>query len=126
MSASRAAVLIDHHHALVVQFDAQQSQSTHVHDHVHDTRQHRSAVRTEHEFFADVCDALTHVSEILIAGSHLAQSDFRHFVEKHRPQVARQITGWETVDHRTEGELLALARKFFLAHDRLVGTRAVP
>ena len=125
MSTSRAVVLIDHHHALVVQFDAEQSHATHLHDHVHDTRQHRSAVRTEHEFFGDVCDALAHISEILIAGSRLSQDAFRHFVEKHRPEVARQIAGWETVDHPTDGELLALARKFFLAHDRLVGTRPV-
>jgi stalled ribosome rescue protein Dom34 len=78
-------------------------------------------VRTEHEFFGEVCDALTGFKEVLVAGNHLAQTDFRHFVEKHRPHVGPQIVGWETVDHPSEGQLLALARKFYDKHNRMIG-----
>ncbi|HEX4468742.1 MAG TPA: hypothetical protein VH080_04370 [Gemmatimonadaceae bacterium] len=125
MTTSRAVVLIDHHQARIQQFDAEGSHVTHVKDHVHNTRQHRSAGRTQNEFFAVVCDDLSGITEILITGSRLALTAFRDFIDTHRPALSKQIAGWETVNDPGEGELLALARKFFLGHDRLVGTRAI-
>ncbi|MDQ6830340.1 MAG: hypothetical protein M3081_15895 [Gemmatimonadota bacterium] len=113
MSLSHAVVLIDHHHAQVHQFDAEQSQVKDVKEHQRDTGQHNSAVRTEHEFFGEVCDALSGIAEVLVTGPHLAQTAFRHYVDKHRPAVSKQIAGWETVDHPSEGELVAMGRKFF-------------
>jgi stalled ribosome rescue protein Dom34 len=125
MTTSRAVVLIDHHSARIQQFDSEGSHVTQVKDHVHDTRQHRSAGRAEKEFFAAVSDDLAGITEILITGSRLGQAAFRDFIDAHRPALRKQIAGWETVDHPSEGELLALARKFFLGHDRLVGTRPI-
>ena len=54
-------------------------------------------------------------------GAHKAQADFRHYVEKHRTHLAPKIVGWETVDHPSEGQLAALARRFFVKHDRMAG-----
>jgi stalled ribosome rescue protein Dom34 len=122
MPHSHAVVRIDHQQAQVLQFDAEHLQAQKVKAHSDHTRQHGSAVRTEHEFFGDVCDALAGIAEVLVTGPHTAQADFRHYVDKHCPAVARQIVGWETVDHPTEGQLVALARKYFLAHDRMTGT----
>ena len=79
-------------------------------------------MRTEHEYFGEVCDALAGVGEVLITGPHTALSDFRHYVEKHRPALGGQIVGWEPVDHPSDGELVAFARKRFLEHDRMAGT----
>ena len=66
-------------------------------------------MRTEHEFFGEVFDHLADIREIVATGSSTALSDFRHYVEKHRPVVALQIVGWESVDHPTEGQLVAFA-----------------
>ena len=121
MSLFHAVVLIDHHSADVLQFDADQVQAHKVKSHEHDTRQHNSGVRTEHEFFGQVCDALSGITEVLVTGAHTAQSDFRHYVEKHRPTLSKQIVGWETVDHPSEAQLVALARKFFHAHGNMGG-----
>ena len=121
MSLFHAVVWIDHHSAQVLQFDADQSQAHKVKAHIHHTRQHGSSVRTEHEFFGEVCDALADIKEVLVTGSHTAQADFRHYVDKHRPTVGQQIVGWETVDHPTEGQLLALAQRYFVKHDRMAG-----
>jgi stalled ribosome rescue protein Dom34 len=123
MSLFHAVVLIDHHSAQVLQFDAEQVHAQKVKAHTHHTRQHGSSVRTEHEFFGEVCDALVGIAEVLVTGSHTAQSDFRHYVDKHRAAVGAQIVGWETVDHPSEGQLLALARKYFDQRDR---TAAAP
>ena len=126
MSHFHAVVWIDHHSAQVLQFDAEHMQAQKVKAHTHHTRQHGSSVRTEHEFFGEVCDALAGIVEVLVTGSHTAQADFRHYVDKHRPGVANQIVGWETVDHPTEGQLLAFARQYFVKHDRMAGTPPPP
>ena len=122
MSFSHAIAWIDHHHAQVVQFDAEHVQALKVKEHAHYTRQHGSAVRSEHEFFAEVCDALNAVAAVLIAGSHTAQADFRHYIDKHRPALAPRIAGWETVNHPTEGELVKLARQFFVNRGEMTAT----
>ena len=121
MTSLHAVVWIDHHKAQVLQFDAEHVQSSKIKAHTHHTAQHGSAVRTEHEFFADVCDALHGIAEVLVAGSHQAQADFKHYVNKHRPSLAPHILGWETVDHPSDAQLVALARKVFLRIDRMAG-----
>jgi stalled ribosome rescue protein Dom34 len=110
---------MDHHNALVQQFSASEVEAKKVKDHSHYTRQHGSDVRAIHEFYAEVCGALKVVQEILVTGSKQAQADFRHYVEKHRVALAPQIKGWETVDHLSDGQLLALGRKFFDHVDRV-------
>ncbi len=121
MSLFHAVVLIDHHAAQVLQFDAVHLEAQKIKAHAHYTRQHGSEVRTEHEFFGQVCDALAGVPEVLVTGSHVAQAAFRHYVEKHRPVAMRQIVGWQTVDHPTEGQLVAFARKYFAKHNAMDG-----
>jgi stalled ribosome rescue protein Dom34 len=121
MSNLHAVLWVDHQHAQVMHLEADSAQVQKIKAHLHHTRQHGSKVRTEHEFFGEVCDALVDIKEILVTGSHKAQADFRHYVDKHRPALAPRIAGWETVDHPSDGQLVALARKFFLAHDRMAG-----
>jgi stalled ribosome rescue protein Dom34 len=121
MTLFHAVVWIDHHKAQVLQFDAEHVQASKIKAHTHHTAQHGSAVRTEHEFFAHVCDALNGIPEVLVAGSHQAQADFKHYVNKHRPGLAPQIMAWETVDHPSDAQLVALARKIFLRVDRMAG-----
>ena len=114
MPMPHAVVWLDHHSAQVIQFDADQSESAKIKAHNHETKQHGSSVRTEHEFFGQVCDAMEGIGAVLVAGSQTAQSDFRHYVEKHRPLVAPRISGYESVDSPTENQVLALGRKYFL------------
>jgi stalled ribosome rescue protein Dom34 len=123
MSPSRVAVHIDHHKAEVLSLDADNVQIQKIKAHEHFTRQHGSEVRTEHEFFADVCKALAAGTDVLVVGSHTAQADFRHYVDKHQVGLAKNIVGWQTVDHPTEGQLLALVREFFIQHDDMARTR---
>jgi stalled ribosome rescue protein Dom34 len=122
MSLFHAVVSLDHEKAQILQFDAEHVESSRIKAHMHHTRQHGSTVRTEHEFFGEVCDALSGIGEVLIAASNTAQSDFRHYVDKHRPTIKGQIVGYETVDRPTEGQLIAFARHYFLKHDRMAGT----
>ena len=119
MPHAQAVILIDHHGAHI-QHLADAGGET-VKEHTHETRQHGSGVRSEHEFFSDVCAALSSFAEILVVGSHTAQADFRRYVDKHRPHLAKHLVGWETVDHPTGPQVLALARAFFEKFDRMAG-----
>lgn len=121
MSVTHAVVWTDHQAAQVLHFDAAHVKAEKLRAHTHYTRQHHSEVRTEHEFFGEVCDALEHVGTVLVTGSKTAVADFRHYAEKHRPHVATRIAGYEIVDHPAPHELVALARQYFLKHERMRG-----
>jgi hypothetical protein len=121
MTITHAVVWTDHQAAQVLRFDAEAVKADKVHASNHYTRQHHSGVRTEHEFFSELCGALDGIDKVLITGSHTAVADFRHYAEKHRPHVATRIAGYEVVDHPTENQLVALARQYFLKHERMRG-----
>jgi len=122
MTLFHAVVWTDHQAAQILQFDAEHVQGEKIKAHSHHTAQHGSAVRTQHEFFAELCDALSGINEVLVTGGKTVQADFRHYVEKHRPQLTTVIVGYETVDHPTDRQLVALARQYFLKYDRMSGT----
>ena len=117
MTLPYAVVWTDHHSAQVLHFDADAVQPHKLHAHHHPTGQHGSAVRAEHEFFGQLCDALDGTPEALVTGSHTALADFRHYADKHRPQSAARVAGYEVVDHLTDKQLLALGRRFFALRD---------
>lgn len=121
MTYLHAVVRLDHQTAQILQFDAEQVKAQRVKAHSHHTAQHGSSVRTEHEFFAEVCDGLAGIAEVLVTGSRTGTTDFKHYVEKHRAETARRIVGYETVDHPTENQLVAFARQYFLKYDRMAG-----
>ena len=121
MTLFHAVVRTDHQSADVVQFDADHVSAQSIKAHVHDTPQHHSGVRTEHAFFGSVCDALDGIPEVLLTGTHTAVDDFRHYVDVHRPQLKGHIVGYEVVDHPTQNQLVALARKFFAHYNQMEG-----
>jgi stalled ribosome rescue protein Dom34 len=121
MTMFHAVVWTDHQTAQVLQFDAEHVQAHKVKSHSHHTAQHGSKVRTEHEFFAQVCDALAGIPEVLAVGPKTGIADFEHYAKKHRPEIAARIVDFAVVDHPTENQLVALARKYFLKHDRMSG-----
>jgi hypothetical protein len=116
MSLLHAVVWTDHQSAQVLQFDAEHVLANKVKAHTHHTAQHGSAVRSEHEFFGELCDALGGASAVLVTGSRTAIADFRHYADKHRPETAARIAAYEVVDRPSENQLVALARKYFLEH----------
>ena len=120
MTCFHAVVWTDHNHAQILQFDAEHIESQKVKAHSTHARQHGGVVRTEHEFFAHVCDAFKAVPEVLVTGSHQSLADFKHYVEKHRPAELKRIVGWEAVNHPTDGQLVAQARQYFRKYDRMV------
>jgi hypothetical protein len=125
MSLFHAVAFVDHQSAEILQFErtkeSPQVFEKHLKQQLQATHQHHSGVRTEHEFFGQVCDAFDGISEVLVVGGHTGLADFRHHVDKHRPAVAPRIVGYEVVDHPTEHQMVALARQFFDQREQMVG-----
>ena len=122
MKYFHAVVFIDHHHAQLLIFNSEQVLEKNIHEQVKFTRQHHSGVRSQHEFFGEVCDAFSGIAEVLVVGGHTGLADFRHFVEKHRLLVMPYIVDYEVVDHPTDHQLLALARKYFVKYQLMAGS----
>lgn len=121
MTFHHAVLWIDHQTAQLLQFDDEHVQASKVKAHSHHTHQHGSAVRTQHEFFAHVCDAMAGLPQVLVVGPRTGLADFEHYARKHRPQTAAQVMAYEVQDHPTQNQLVALARRYFLKADRMAG-----
>ena len=119
-------VWIDHREAKVFQFNATDSERTnvrseHPHQHIH---HHANARGSGHApldkaFLAHVAAAIAHAGAILIAGPAGAKTELAQYLKDTHPELARKVSAVEPLDHPTDGELLALARKFFKADDRM-------
>jgi stalled ribosome rescue protein Dom34 len=126
MTLSHAVVWTDHQAATVQQFDSEQVRLQKIRAHPHATPQHGSGVRSEHEFFAEVCQALEGIATVLVTGSRTALANFQHYVHKHRPQTARCVVAYEVVDHPSEKQLVALARSYFVKHNDMAVADTTP
>ncbi|MBS0366530.1 MAG: translational machinery protein [Proteobacteria bacterium] len=118
-------VWIDHHQARIFQLaadgDGTRIRSSHPHQHLHHKANsigsgHAPVDRT---FLERVSHALLDSGAVLITGPSGAKDELAAHLARLHPELAARVSAVETVDHPTDGELLALARKFFRADDRM-------
>lgn len=119
MSLHHAVVWLDHTKAQVIHFDLSAAESeslkTHsVHPHPH-VKHGDSHAADNTQFYNDIADALRESLEILVVGPAEEKTIFMKYLTDHLPAIAVKIKGVETVDHPSEGQLLAYARKHFLS-----------
>ncbi len=121
-----AVVWIDHHEARIFKFSATEAdklvvhaQNPHLHLHHKASAIGDGRAAADPAYFDRVANAIEETHEILIAGPANAKHELQHYIEKHRPQLAKKIVGVETVDHPTDGALTDHARRYFAAADRM-------
>jgi hypothetical protein len=125
-----AVVWIDHHEARVFHFNAAEALREQLHP-VHPTRHiHHKAnsVGSGHSaedqnFFSAVVEAIGTAGAVLITGPASAKHELVKHIERHPSRLRARVAGVETLDHPTDGELLAHARQFFRAADRMAPQR---
>ena len=122
MSTYHAVVWIDHQSAQVLQFDEAHVEAQRVKAHSHHSRQHGNDEHLARQFYAQVAQALHGVHEVLLAGPGAARNELRKYCDEQAPAVGRAIVDSVATDHPSEAQLVALARKYFLRHDRMAGT----
>jgi stalled ribosome rescue protein Dom34 len=121
-----ALVWIDHHEAKVFHFDATEVERTTVHSsHPHQHLHHKANsgdsghAPLDKEFLRHVAASIAQAGAVLITGPAGAKTELAAYITHTSPDLAGRISGVETMDHPTDGELVAFGRSFFKADDRL-------
>ena len=126
-----AIVWIDHHEAKVFQFDSTDLastdvdsttlHSTHPHEHIHHKANSPDSghAPVDNAYLQQVARALEHAGTILVTGPAGAKKELVTYIEREYPALAARIAAVQALDHPSDGELVKLARKFFVADDRM-------
>lgn len=122
MTTYHAAVWMDHSQAHVLMFDHADMQAERIRSRSHHKHQGKSG--PDPDFFPAIAAALDGTHEVLLAGPSTAREEFRTWCGAHRPLLARAIVGSVPADHPTDGQMVALARRYFLRHDAMAGDPA--
>ena len=73
----------------------------------------------DQDYYHRVAEALKGATEVLIVGPAQAKLQLVKHIHAHDHDLVNKVVGVETVDHPTDGQLLAYARKYFLAVDNM-------
>ncbi len=71
------------------------------------------------EYFEHILDKIRNIAEWLVVGPANAKLAFAKHIGKHHANLLDHMIGLETVDHPSDGQLLAYARKYFRAADHM-------
>jgi stalled ribosome rescue protein Dom34 len=121
-----AVVWIDHREARVFHFNPDDALRAIIHpDNPHQHLHHKSGsigaghAGVDKPYLQAVSTALADAGAILVVGPGTAKTEFVAYAKEHAPLVAQRILGTETVDHPSDGQIVAHARKYFRAADRM-------
>lgn len=127
MSHHHAVVWLDHTEAHVMHIspdDIEKSvvHPSHPHAHLHAKSGHTGSGRASEDkgYYHAIVEALTGAKEILVVGPAQAKLQLIKHIHTHDHGRADKVVGVETVDHPTDGQLVAYARKYFEAKDRML------
>jgi stalled ribosome rescue protein Dom34 len=73
----------------------------------------------DQEFLRVTAESITDAGAVLITGPANAKSELIKYIHQHHPKLENTIKGVETVDHPSDGQLVAYARKYFSTSDRM-------
>jgi stalled ribosome rescue protein Dom34 len=131
MSHYHAVVWIDHREARVFHFGVTDVERLVIHPdnpthHIHhkaDSHAMGSGHAAEdQDFLHRVVEAIADAGAILIAGPSNAKTELVKHIHRHDPKLMSAIEGVETVDHPSDGQLVAYARHYLKAADRMKPT----
>lgn len=126
MSHYHVVVWIDHAEAHVMHISSDDIESSIVrpskpHHHLHNKRGAVGVGRApeDQHFYHEVVEAMKGAQEILIVGPANAKLSLVKHIHSHDQQMIDKVIGVETVDHPSDAQLVAYARKYFDAADRM-------
>ena len=127
MSLNHAVIWIDHKeaHVMFLSEDASEAEviktkSSHSHLHHKGGEVGSGRVPYDEKYLHSVIQAVNESKELLIIGPGSAKLELIKHAHHHDPQIAAKIVGVETVDHPSDKEILAYARKFFYKADQML------
>ena len=128
MSFKHAVIWVDHQEAHIIHFNAEEKmniliKSNSEHPHLHHKAGSSGSGHTgaEASYLHKIISAVSDAQEILIVGPGSAKLELVRHASKHDHKVADKIVAVETVDHPTDAQLLAYAKKYFVPVDIMLG-----
>jgi stalled ribosome rescue protein Dom34 len=128
-----AVVWIDHREARVFHFSPSDAErlvlrpddpTHHIH---HKANSIGSGHAAEDQAFLDaVAKSIVDAGAVLITGPANAKTELVKHIQKHEPNLMKIIVGVETVDHPSDGELVAHARRYFKGEDLMTPQKDDP
>jgi hypothetical protein len=119
-----AIVWIDHHEARVFHFGRMDADRLVLHPHNPTRHIHHKAnsigsghTAEDQDFLHRVTESIADAGAVLITGPANAKTELVKHIHHHDPRLMDIIAGVETVDHPSDGALVAYARKYFGAAD---------
>ncbi len=124
MSTYHAAVWLDHNEARIFHITKATFDETTVHSEKGHSHLHRRGntddghgSKENQAYYHEVVQALEGSEEILVLGPSTAKLELIKHAHRHDPRLEAKIIGVETVDHPTDGQLVAYMRKYFKEAD---------
>ncbi len=71
-------------------------------------------------YYHAIAEALKGAQEILVVGPAQAKLQLVKHIHTHDQALSEKVVGVETIDHPSDGQLVAYARKYFVAKDRML------
>jgi hypothetical protein len=119
-----AVVWIDHHEARVFHFSPTDAERLVLHpDHPTQHIHHKANAigsgnaAEDHNFLDAVTKSIADAGAVLVTGPANAKTELVKHISAHHPQLMKLIVGIETVDHPSDAQLVAHARKYFKIED---------
>jgi stalled ribosome rescue protein Dom34 len=117
-----AVIWIDHHEARVFHFSPTDVERLVLHpDHPTKHIHHKANsigsghASEDHAFLQAVAQSIADAGAVLVTGPANAKTELVKHISQHDPKLMRIIVGIETVDHPSDGQLVAHARHYFKA-----------
>ncbi len=74
----------------------------------------------DHDFLHATAESIADAGAVLVTGPGSAKHELVKHIDQHDPKLMKMIAGVETVDHPSDGQLVAFARHYFKTEDRML------
>ncbi len=126
MSHYHAVVWIDHREAKVFHFNPSDVEKLVLHPDNPTRHLHHKAgsvggghAQADQEFLHAVAESIADAGAVLVTGPANAKHELVGHIDRHDPNLMKIIAGVETVDHPSDAQLVAHARHYLAAADRM-------
>ena len=127
MSHYHAVVWLDHAQAHVMHISPDDVETSVVHPAKPHLKLHSKSGTVgagrqpeDSHYYHAIVEALSGATEVLVVGPAQAKLQLIKHIHAHDPGMSDKIVGVETVDHPSDAQLVAYARKYFVAKDRML------
>ena len=121
-----AVIWIDHLEARIFHFGREDVDRLVLHPHNPTRHIHHKAntigsghAAEDQDFFHQVVEAVAGTGAVLITGPANEKAELLKYIHHHAPQLMDFVSGVETVDHPSDGALVAYAKRYFKTADHM-------